>query len=312
MNDPTREALKQLAQRIEEANEQPISISMDAANAIRSVLSAANAAEATPEHECDSLDEWIIDVVTKAKIQCVHPTAETTRDIGRAILAALPAPVEAQPIKAKDCNIETFSQSDVDGYVRHLTWYVWNTHYSEKSPNFELLPDTVGVLTQLDNMLTGWKISQPVSGVVDERAAFERWAVSSGLGRTYRDTEPGYTDEYQDSHTQQAWCAWQARAALSSNQVNAAHPSDGSKTVRYQSRFRKVGDRDDKSWSAWMDCNEKTYALYLKAPISQGFEYGVRALIASPQPVQGAAQPSEWDAAIEAWKRSERSDFPYR
>lgn len=44
-----------------------------------------------------------------------------------------------------------------------------------------------------------------------ERARFEAWAdsQSGGIGRTWRSTEPGYTDTYGDSHTQIAWRTWQ-------------------------------------------------------------------------------------------------------
>lgn len=62
-------------------------------------------------------------------------------------------------MKAKYLNLESFYNiSDswtVDPYVKQLTWWVWNKHYRQDSPDFELLDDTMGVLTQLDNMLTG-------------------------------------------------------------------------------------------------------------------------------------------------------------
>lgn len=57
---------------------------------------------------------------------------------------------------------------------------------------------------------------QQRAGDVDERAAFEASGITQ---RLYRSTEPGYTDEYQDSHTQFAWRGWKARAALSAAQA---------------------------------------------------------------------------------------------
>ncbi|MGR8759480.1 hypothetical protein PVB08_22445 [Bacillus thuringiensis] len=57
---------------------------------------------------------------------------------------------------------------------------------------------------------------QQRAGDVDERAAFEASGITQ---RLYRSTEPGYTDEYQDSHTQFAWRGWKARAALSATQA---------------------------------------------------------------------------------------------
>lgn len=42
-----------------------------------------------------------------------------------------------------------------------------------------------------------------------DRERFEEWA-KLNTGRTGRCTEPGYTHQYQDSHTQMAWIAWGA------------------------------------------------------------------------------------------------------
>ncbi|WP_136420330.1 DUF551 domain-containing protein [Herbaspirillum sp. ST 5-3] len=75
-------------------------------------------------------------------------------------LAALSQAAQPGPELAKDCTIETFDTTTVDGYIRHLTWAVWRDHYAETSPDFGLLPDTIGALTQLDNMLTGWTLEK--------------------------------------------------------------------------------------------------------------------------------------------------------
>lgn len=40
-----------------------------------------------------------------------------------------------------------------------------------------------------------------------DRERFEEWA-KLNTGRTDRCTEPGYTHQYQDSHTQMAWITW--------------------------------------------------------------------------------------------------------
>ena len=47
----------------------------------------------------------------------------------------------------------------------------------------------------------------------EEREAFEAWALTT-IGRVWRSNEPGESNEgYQDSHTNVAWRAWQARSA---------------------------------------------------------------------------------------------------
>lgn len=49
---------------------------------------------------------------------------------------------------------------------------------------------------------------------MSEREQFEQWATENRIGRLWRDTEPGYEDQYADSHAQMAWRAWQGRAQL--------------------------------------------------------------------------------------------------
>lgn len=44
-----------------------------------------------------------------------------------------------------------------------------------------------------------------------DRERFEGWAGGT-IGRLGRSTEPGYTHQYEDSHTQMAWVAWDAAA----------------------------------------------------------------------------------------------------
>lgn len=44
---------------------------------------------------------------------------------------------------------------DVLGYATRLACSMWDEHYKADSPNWQPLPDLMGVLTQIDNMLTG-------------------------------------------------------------------------------------------------------------------------------------------------------------
>lgn len=59
-----------------------------------------------------------------------------------------------------------------------------------------------------------------------EREQFEKWATETLIGRTWRSTEPGYQDEYADTHTQMAWRGWQGRAQqLAAAPVAPAEPT---------------------------------------------------------------------------------------
>jgi hypothetical protein len=39
--------------------------------------------------------------------------------------------------------------------ARSIALYLWNKHYMDDSPNFELCDSMSGVLSQIDNMVTG-------------------------------------------------------------------------------------------------------------------------------------------------------------
>lgn len=49
-----------------------------------------------------------------------------------------------------------------------------------------------------------------------ERESFEAWA-SKSVGRVWRDTAPGRTEDYQDASTNLCWRAWRARASLAAS-----------------------------------------------------------------------------------------------
>lgn len=58
-------------------------------------------------------DQFIIDAVTHANVKFVHPEADTTRDIGRAVLAAYRASTGAAP-EAPDSEQQAGAADDVD------------------------------------------------------------------------------------------------------------------------------------------------------------------------------------------------------
>ncbi|WP_228897782.1 hypothetical protein [Acidovorax sp. Leaf73] len=72
----------------------------------------------------------------------------------------------------------------------------------------------------------------------DERKAFEAWA-SRSVGRVWRDTAPGRTEDYQDASTNLCWRAWQARA--SNGQAPAGAYKDSTPGLH-------VGDSSFESW----------------------------------------------------------------
>jgi len=40
-------------------------------------------------------------------------------------------------------------------YAKNLAIYLWETHYKTDTPEWEPCEDLMGVLTQIDNMITG-------------------------------------------------------------------------------------------------------------------------------------------------------------
>lgn len=60
----------------------------------------------------------------------------------------------------------------LDGYARSLAMHLWGEHYIKDAPQFELLDDAYGVLSQIDNMLTGLARQSPDGGMDVERLDF--------------------------------------------------------------------------------------------------------------------------------------------
>lgn len=50
---------------------------------------------------------------------------------------------------------------DAHGYAQRLATSLWERHYKTDAPDWEPLPDLMGVLTQIDNMLTGLQRAAP-------------------------------------------------------------------------------------------------------------------------------------------------------
>lgn len=61
-------------------------------------------------------------------------------------------------------------------YAQELAASTWRKHYQTDAPEWKVLPDMYGVLSQIDNMLTGLSrapAQQPAQG--EERERFEAW-----------------------------------------------------------------------------------------------------------------------------------------
>ncbi len=54
--------------------------------------------------------------------------------------------------------------SDANRYARELATALWKKHYQTDAPLWQVLPDTYGALSQIDNMTTGLCRAAPVSG----------------------------------------------------------------------------------------------------------------------------------------------------
>lgn len=55
----------------------------------------------------------------------------------------------------------------LDGYARSLAMHLWREHYIKTSPQFDLCDDAYGVLSQIDNMITGLVLSGRQVGAPD-------------------------------------------------------------------------------------------------------------------------------------------------
>lgn len=51
--------------------------------------------------------------------------------------------------------ILSFANTDFNRRLRSLATHIWRAHYAGTAPQFELLDDADGVLSQIDNMVTG-------------------------------------------------------------------------------------------------------------------------------------------------------------
>lgn len=58
-------------------------------------------------------------------------------------------------ILARTAKLEDFHQSDPHDYAQFLAYVLWRDHYKDVSPDFTIQAHKWGVMSQIDNMLTG-------------------------------------------------------------------------------------------------------------------------------------------------------------
>jgi hypothetical protein len=84
---------------------------------------------------------------------------------------------ECEDVCARSCYARKYSMSADDpepdplGYATRLAESMWRKHYQKEAPNWRPFDDIVGVLTQIDNMVTGL-MKKPASAApaLEERA----------------------------------------------------------------------------------------------------------------------------------------------
>lgn len=64
-------------------------------------------------------------------------------------------------------------QDPLHASLDSLAMALWRSHYRNTAPEFELLPDAAGVLSQIDNMVSGLRRADPVSQMTAHLAAIE-------------------------------------------------------------------------------------------------------------------------------------------
>lgn len=122
----------------------------------------------------------------------VEPVALRDRDFK--LVAASHAP----DVRPSELN----SPESIDRYARSLAMGIWRDHYIQTSPEFELLDSTYGVMSQIDNMLTGLArkgstqlvsaqgVSEPVKITPEEMGALKRFEETTLDGEGYDVPKP--------------------------------------------------------------------------------------------------------------------------
>lgn len=82
----------------------------------------------------------------------LHEVAEGIR-----ALSAPPAAETPQECLVRNLSIPKMPCDTPLNYARFLAAVLWRDYYRDVSPDFMLLPDAIGMLSQIDNMLTGIK-----------------------------------------------------------------------------------------------------------------------------------------------------------
>lgn len=100
-----------------------------------------------------------------------------------------------------------------------LAMALWRAHYQNDSPDFQLLPDATGILSQIDNMVSG--LVRPASEQPqDERVAAGHFIMSSG--GEWRQVDKTYADKATILYHAKGWPCTQPEATAPAQDLSAA------------------------------------------------------------------------------------------
>lgn len=137
-------------------------------------------------------------------------------------LAALRYSAPQSQFLLTDEDAETASLTES---MRNLALAIWRDNYKADSPNFEVLPDAPGILSQIDNMVCGMSRAaklQAQCAAPNERARFEAW-MREECGADDDMLKRPYDGRYVWGRTGDMWATWKAaRAAIAPTQPVAA------------------------------------------------------------------------------------------
>ena len=57
--------------------------------------------------------------------------------------------------ESKSASVTGYKPTEEYIYAKRLAKHLWENHYKKKAPEWEPLPDLMGILSQIDNMIAG-------------------------------------------------------------------------------------------------------------------------------------------------------------
>ncbi len=196
--------------------------------------------------------------------------------------------------------------ADAYGYAKRLAEAIYQTHYKQDSTEWKPLDTTLGVLTQIDNMISGlvkkpseqkpvvWmyqdkstnevRFQKHMRDFVDHGQTYEtplyanEWAIPLKDGtnikynptETNSDYERGFIDGMQK----------QMQSSVDKAVNRMVQPEPSVEPVAWQSRMRP--DWEENGWTEWKDCPKEQADNFWKTPRLNDWVYEARALYTAP------------------------------